>query len=201
MSISIPAMACIYVSSDTAHLRLRPTPTAGGPTSTPTHTATNTPTRTPTRTVVTQITKTYAKHGRTSGSSTPTTGSHQNINTLPGNSDTYVRGLTSAGGQLLPKVKVSVEQVTGRFPTATPTDTYTPGIPPTPTAVHPPATPVTTPLSYYTGWPSNCSVARYSYFSSQAATTNSGLNPNVHLDAGSERTTPLPPNTTAARQG
>lgn len=121
-------------------------------------------------------------------------------NTLPGNSDIYVRDLTPAGGQLvLHKVKVSLEETAG-FPTATPTNTWTPGTPPTPTAIAPTATPVVTVPWTYTFYPFNAPW-QDTHISSQAATTNSGLNGNVHLDAGTTRNTPLPPGTTAARQG
>lgn len=121
-------------------------------------------------------------------------------NSLSGQSDIYVRDLSTSGGTLiLHKVKALVEEASPA--TATPTPTYTPGIPPTPTAVAPTSTP--TP---YAGWFNEFTPLNTewddTYINSQASATNYGLNNYINLSAGTFRSTPMPTeNPVTAKQG
>lgn len=109
-------------------------------------------------------------------------------NSLPGASDIYLQDNTGGGNLIIHKVKITSDEIYPGDPTATPT--WTPGTPPTPTAVAPTSTPTANTIWSQTVVPSNN--WKDTYINSQASTTNYGLNQYVNLSAGTLRSTPMP---------
>jgi len=184
-SISIPAMgAYMFVRNGAA--TPTPTPTAGGPTSTPTHTATNTPTRTPTRTPTPTHTATATR--TPTPTRTPTRTPIPTATWTPGGPTATATNTPTSTPTATATATATITPTATRTPTATPTKTLTP-------------TPLPTASWFNVFYPFTASWMD-THISSQASTTNSGLNANIHLDAGTVRNTPLPPGApSTARSG
>lgn len=193
-SIVIPAMDAYTLVRNGAPTPTA-TPTAGGPTSTPTPTATRTPTSTPTWTPTATPTRTPTR--------TPTA-THTATNTATSTPTHTVTPTPVPGSTNTPTPTPTSTSTPTRTPTRTPTATSTPTV--TPTATNTPTkTPTATPMptaSWNNTFYPFTSPWLDTHISSQASTTNSGLNNNIHLDAGTVRNTPLPPsNPSTARSG
>lgn len=189
-------------------------PTSSLPTATPTHTstATNTPTLTPVATITPTATSTYTPTPTKTVTPTFTPTKTATSTRTPTNTYTPTPTWTPGGPTATPTSTPTATPTNTptRTPTATPTSTptatatYTPIATFTPTAT-PTSTPTPTNTSTATSTATNTptpsgSIVYYpfssnwldTHISSQAATTNSGLNANVHLDAGTTRNTPMP---------